>query len=140
MDNINMQNLREHQANAQGFSIIEIMIVILIGGLIMAGAFGGYKWYKKAQITATQQKMGSLEIAINMYRDQLGQYPETLEELVSGPSKPSKRWTGALAKESDLSGNFGPFAYERSGQKFSLTSPSNDPNVTLYSPGSTDDE
>ncbi len=89
----------------EGFSIIELMVVIAVGGLIMAGAFGAMQWIGRAKITTTKQKLGSLDMVIEQYSTDIGQYPKELEELVEGPPQNSplrKKWSGALAKESDL--------------------------------------
>lgn len=95
---------KERKELKQGFTIIEITIVILIAGLIMAGAFGGWKFYQRVKAQQTDSKLMSLDAAIADYKNDIGEYPKDLRELVEGPANPNlrKRWGIAKATEADL--------------------------------------
>ncbi len=71
----------------QGFSLIEIMVVILIigiiGGIIALSVGGGREAGKKAK---AEGELRVLKNAIENYDLELGEYPETLNDLVQSPS------------------------------------------------------
>ena len=71
----------------QGFSLIEIMVVILIIGIIVGiialSVGGGREAGKKAK---AEGELRVLKNAIENYDLELGDYPETLNDLVRPPS------------------------------------------------------
>lgn len=119
----------------KGFSLIEIMIVIMIIGVLAAATFGGFRWLQKARLSTTESKLAALDTMIEQYNTQVGEYPGDLRELMEGPSNQSlkKRWAESIANESDLSDSWSqPFVYTRK-QKGSR------PPYELYSIGSKGD-
>lgn len=83
---------------AQGFTLIELMVVIVILGLlvtIVAPNFTGILGKSKRDIAIAQ--MANLEKTIDIYRLQKGKLPDTLEDLVSAElmdSVPKDPWDG----------------------------------------------
>jgi len=82
-----------------GFSLMELMIVIMIIGLlggVLAPALNNA--LKKAKKNTTIATMSSLKKGINQYKNELGQYPQNLKELIkkpkSGDERISKKWDG----------------------------------------------
>ena len=109
-----------------GFTILEIVIVfILLAGIM---AFVGPKiWEQKTRAETSQAKMMMLHVngQIEMYRTQVGKYPETLRDLVKQPAGADK-WEGPYIKEADLKDKWGnDYRYTlpgTNGRKFDLVS------------------
>jgi type II secretion system protein G len=124
-----------------GFSIVEVMIVVLVGGLLAAMAFGGFKYLQTAKVNDTQRRLANLDAALQTYQTQLDQYPENLEELVEGPSNPKLqiRWAGEIAKEKELKDAWQqPFVYERLSRGYDLYSRGAKGNLQIRSPQAID--
>ncbi len=121
--------------NKSGFSLIEIMIVIMIIGVLAAGTFGGLRWLQRAKLTTTETKLAALDTMIEQYSTTIGEYPLDLQEIVEGPSKPQlqKRWQEPIASEEDLMDSWRqPFVY-------TLNPKGTRPPYELYSIGSKGD-
>ncbi len=77
-------------SDEQGFTLIEIMVVIIILGILatyVAPKFFGQA--DEAKITQTKTQIASLETALKLYRLDNGTYPSTeqgLQALVEPPS------------------------------------------------------
>lgn len=87
-----------------GFTIIEIMIVIMIMGVLAVMAFAGFRYLQQVRIDQTTTKLAALDAAIERYRTHVNEYPSDLAELVDGPSKPqlSRMWRGPYVDQQDL--------------------------------------
>lgn len=71
-----------HSARA-GFSLIEIMIAIMIGGVIVAGAtYFGYTMLQGAKRTSTASTLQAVDLAIMNYKSEKGEYPKSIKELI----------------------------------------------------------
>jgi type II secretion system protein G len=98
----------------QGFSLIEIMIVIMIIGVLAAGAFGGLRYLQRVKESSTRQKLANLDTMIEQYSTTVGEYPSDLQELIDGPSNPQlvRKWGEAIASADDLADAWkNPFVY-----------------------------
>lgn len=98
----------------RGFTIIEIVIVIMIMGIIAAGAIGGMRYLQRVRLQQTQQKLAAVDLMVEQYYTTIGEYPSDLQELIEGPSKPQlqKRWAEPIATEQELQDAWGsPFIY-----------------------------
>jgi len=94
---------RSPLARAQaGFSLIEIIIVTVLIGAIVAFAarqiFGGSD---KAKYNLAKSQVQTLAQKVESYRDDTGELPSNLEDLVKAPGNASN-WLGPYAKEADL--------------------------------------
>lgn len=78
-----------------GFSLIEILIVLGIIGLIMAGVVP-YVTSKMRQAKVEQARTDITKIAseIELYRLHTGEYPTRLMDLVKQPQGTEGRWNG----------------------------------------------
>ena len=97
-----------------GFTLIEIVIVIMIMGIIAAGAFGGLRYLQRVRLQQTQQKLAAVDAMIEQYYTTVGEYPADIQELIDGPSKPQlqRRWAEAIATENELKDAWNqPFVY-----------------------------
>jgi general secretion pathway protein G len=81
---------------AQGFTLVEILVVVVIIGLL-AGLVAP-KIFKKvddARVKTAQEQIRELGVALDLYRLDFGEYPSSLEALLttegSGPYLSKKR-------------------------------------------------
>lgn len=98
----------------KGFTIIEIVVVIMIMGIIAASAIGGLRYLQRVRLQQTQQKLTALDAMIEQYYTTVGEYPVDLQELIEGPSKPQlqRRWAEPIATENELKDSWNqPFVY-----------------------------
>jgi general secretion pathway protein G len=109
----------------RGFTILEIVIVfILIAGLM---AFVGPKIFEKmGQAKSAEQRIRTQSLAgnIELYRLEVGRYPENLQALVKQPAGVDK-WGGPYAKDIDLKdawGNDYRYTVPGQGKPFDLLS------------------
>lgn len=66
--------------NNKGFSLIELSIVLIILGILVAGVTGGSSLIKSAQIRATCEDFANYKNAYNAYYEQFGKRAGTQEE------------------------------------------------------------
>jgi general secretion pathway protein G len=86
----------------RGFTILEIVIVfVLIGGLLAFVAPKIFSQLGQAQSRDAALRIQSLAGNIELYRLEVGKYPESLQALVRQPPGVEK-WNGPYAKEADL--------------------------------------
>ncbi|HEX4332973.1 MAG TPA: type II secretion system major pseudopilin GspG [Usitatibacter sp.] len=91
----------------RGFTILEIVIVfILIAGLM---AYVGPKIFEqmgRAKSSEAKIRMQDLAGKIEIYRLEVGRYPDSLQSLVKQPPGIDK-WNGPYAKDTDLKDAWG---------------------------------
>ena len=101
----------------RGFTILEIVIVfILLAGIM---AFVGPKIFEqmgRAKSSEAKIRIQQLVGQIEMYRLEVGRYPESLQALVRQPAG-LDRWNGPYAKDTDLKDAWGnDYRYTIPGQ------------------------
>jgi len=101
----------------RGFTILEIVIVfVLIAGLL---AFVGPRIYSqlgRAKSSEAKIRIQTLVGDLEMYKLEVGRYPDNLQALVSQPSGVDK-WNGPYAKPEDLKDAWGnDYRYTVPGQ------------------------
>ena len=100
----------------EGFTIIEIMIVVLIigilGGLFMFSQRGGSD---KAARMVVKKQLQALQAALDSYEQDLDDYPETLPELWTRPtdSEKAEKWSEYTIKPKVPAGWKSPYIYEK---------------------------
>jgi general secretion pathway protein G len=101
----------------RGFTILEIVIVfILLAGIM---AFVGPKIFEqmgRAKSNEAKIRIQQLAGQIEMYKLEVGRYPDTLQALVKQPAGVD-RWNGPYAKDADLKDAWGnDYRYNVPGQ------------------------
>ena len=114
-----MKNLRNN-----GFTLIELLIVLVILGLL--ASLVAPKMFSKvdsSMIKTAQTQMKLIETALDTYRLDVGQHPDSLDELIKSDKK---NWDGPyLPKEVPLDPWGNPYIYSRpgdNGKPFNLMS------------------
>ncbi len=101
-----------------GFTLVEIMVVVLIIGILAAvavKAFGGQS--DKARITATRATLSEISDALELFKLDLGRYPETMDDMLAAPSwaDPKKYNKDAYLKKEPEDGWQNKFVYRYPG-------------------------
>ena len=90
------RTLSERSVLQSGFTLIEIMVVVVILGILAALiAPNVISRIDDAQITKAKQDIRAIESALKLYRLDNFRYPDTeagLEALVTPPQDPNARW------------------------------------------------
>jgi general secretion pathway protein G len=114
-----MKNVRN-----KGFTLIELLIVLVILGLL--ASLVAPKMFSKvdsSMIKTAQTQMKLIETALDTYRLDVGQHPDSLDELIKSDKK---NWDGPyLPKEVPLDPWGNPYIYSRpgdNGKPFNLMS------------------
>jgi len=98
---------RTRRPAPRGFTILEILIVfILIAGLMAFVAPKIFQQSQKANWQQAQLKLRTLAGEIEMYKLEVGRYPESLQALAKQPPGVD-RWNGPYAKEDELKDAWG---------------------------------
>ncbi len=100
-------NVPTRRRAQRGFTILEIVIVfILLAGIM---AFVGPKIFEQMGRAKSQEariRIQQLAGQIEMYKLEVGRYPENLQALVKQPPGTDK-WNGPYAKDPDLKDAWG---------------------------------
>ena len=120
--------MQEHKKNRAGFSLIELLIVIVIlGGLVAVVAPGLMDSADQAKRDTVCLKMNDLEKRLDMFKLDNGMYPETeegFEALTSNPDSDkypnyrAKPYLKKLPKDSWRT----PFVYIKKGDGIEIIS------------------
>lgn len=109
------QRKNENKNRQLGFTMMELLIVIVILGLLMSlVAPDFFKRLGSSQKKIASVQMSSLETAIDTYRLDVGSYPKSLEELRTSEAP---RWDGPyLPKAVPLDPWDSPYFYKTPGE------------------------
>lgn len=109
--------------NAAGFTLIEILVVMaIIGMLAVMVAPNIFNQQAGAQRDAALSQISALEAALDTYRLDVGQYPDSLEGLVENDSGRAA-WNGPyLRREVPLDPWGNEYVYDSDGRGFTLVS------------------
>jgi general secretion pathway protein G len=98
---------RTQSRRARGFTLLEIVIVLIILGTVMA--FVAPKIFEqmgKAKSAEAKVRIQQLAGNIEIYKLEVGRLPESLQALVKQPGGVDK-WAGPYAKDADLKDAWG---------------------------------
>ena len=122
-------NSRIHTSRARGFTLIEIMIVVVIIGILGAIIVPTFMSRPdQARVTAAETDLRSIAAALDLYRLDNYQYPSTeqgLEALVTRPSgfpEPKNYNPDGYIKALPTDPWGSEYVYERNGAGFTLYS------------------
>ena len=78
------------EALRQGFTLIEILVVVAIIGMLGAVAVPAYMNYlADARISTTRALISNVDVAVKSYNMKHGKYPESLDVLTQAPDDDS---------------------------------------------------
>jgi general secretion pathway protein G len=80
-------NKKMHRRNgSKGFTLIELMVVLVILGLL-AGLVGTkvIRYIAKAKVTTAKAQISMLDKGVKQFKIDTGVYPESIEDLVQEP-------------------------------------------------------
>ena len=110
-----MRNIPRSRRHAAGFSLIEIaIVVVLIGGVmaLVANSVMGSK--DRANVRLADTQLTTLAGKIDQFRADTGRLPEALEQMVTSPGLAG--WLGPYAKTEELRDPWGTaIEYRRPG-------------------------
>lgn len=116
-----MNSKYNKRSNASGFTMIELLIVMVILGLLASlVAPSMFSKVDSSKIKAAEAQMQMLSTALDTFRLDVGDYPDSLDELRAS----SKRgWDGPyLPKDLPADPWSSDYFYQRSGSNYSLMS------------------
>ncbi|WP_460455709.1 type II secretion system major pseudopilin GspG [Arenimonas alkanexedens] len=110
-----MRRLPASPRHARGMSLIELMIVIVLIGSILAlitsRIMGGQD---RANVRITETQLVTLAGKIDQFRMDTGKLPDSLEQLVT--STGTSNWLGPYARAEELKDPWGtPIEFKRPG-------------------------
>ncbi len=87
---------RSLRTNKQGFTLIELMLVIAVGGILLGGSFFIAKTLMdRAKRTSTIAILRAVKGGIDSFQTDTDNYPSTLQDLIKQPEgERGKGWGG----------------------------------------------
>ncbi len=109
-----------HARAARGFTLLELLVVMVIIGLL--AAYVGPKYFSqvgKSEIKSARAQIVGLEKALEQYRIDVGRYPSTEQGLVALITRPADtpRWSGPYLSKALPADPWGqPYQYKTPGE------------------------
>jgi general secretion pathway protein G len=103
--------LKRLKANESGVTLIELLIVIVILGLLAGGiALNVMPQRDKAKVATSRQRIEALEVALQLYSIDVGDYPTTeqgLGALWNSPNPVPANWNGPYVRKPTFDDSWG---------------------------------
>ncbi len=103
--------LKRLKANESGVTLIELLIVIVILGLLAGGiALNVMPQRDKAKVATSRQRIEALEVALQLYSIDVGDYPTTeqgLGVLWNSPNPVPANWNGPYVRKPTFDDSWG---------------------------------
>jgi general secretion pathway protein G len=114
-----------NRKSSSGFTLIELIIVITLIAAVMAVVAGKVIQNKhQAEYKLAKTQLTTLSASIDQYQSDVGELPDSLQQLISAPQKDG--WLGPYAKAEELKDPWhNAIEYRKPGaddRPFSLTS------------------
>ncbi len=109
--------MKRHNGKRSGFTIIEIMVVVVIIGVLAALVLPSFVGrIGQAKSSVAKQKLANIEQAIELFYTDCGRYPEEMDELFEPPSDLEDKWHPPTIKRKDTIDPWErPYIYEYPG-------------------------
>ena len=112
-----------------GFTLLELLLVLAI--LVVIGGIAGANLFSvsdDANKKATETQLKQLKTVVQMYRMRMNAYPETLENLKTGPSDSAQKAKWGKPLMDDIPGDAwgAEIVYSLNGNEFELRSNGSD--------------
>src|SRR5512144_192988 len=96
---------RAHVAYQAGFTLLEVLVVLVILGLLAAVVAGpqSFKYLGTAKAEAAKVQVSQISQALGLYRLEVGRYPTQEENLVALVDAPPgiNKWNGPYLKKKE---------------------------------------
>jgi len=113
----NHQNRIETKKLNRGFTLVEMLLVVTIIGILAALVIPKIAGTgERARITAAQADIkGGIKTALDRYEVENGQYPKSLQDLITRPND-SKNWAGPYLDAIPVDPWQHPYSYSYPGR------------------------
>jgi general secretion pathway protein G len=122
MGEVKVQFGRQGRVLQAGFTLLELLVVIVIIGLL--AAYVGPKYFSqlgKSEVTVAKAQIEAFEKSLDTYRLDVGRYPsaeEGLNALLAAPASAAGKWNGPYLKKAVPLDPWGhPYQYRSPGTK-----------------------